>query len=87
MKAELVGCAPRTIPDVAVFPTGVGNARLATLRSSLLRAGAPCARAEAQIVFNTLLRRMPNLRLQTEKLEWRETVTLRGLKALPGGEL
>lgn len=45
--------------------------------------GAPLARTEAQIVFNSLLRRMPNLRLQTEELEWRETVTLRGLKALP----
>jgi cytochrome P450 len=47
--------------------------------------GAPLARAEAQIVFETLLRRMPKLRLQTEELEWRETVTLRGLKALPVG--
>lgn len=45
--------------------------------------GAPLARAEAQIVFSSLLRRMPNLRLHTEELEWREMVTLRGLKALP----
>lgn len=45
--------------------------------------GAPLARAEAQIVFSSLLRRMPNLRLPTEELEWREMVTLRGLKALP----
>lgn len=45
--------------------------------------GAPLARVEAQIVINTLLRRMPNLRLTTEQLEWRETVTIRGLKALP----
>jgi len=44
--------------------------------------GAPLARVEAQLAINTLLRRMPNLRLQTEDLEWRETVTLRGLKAL-----
>jgi cytochrome P450 len=45
--------------------------------------GAPLARVEAQIAINTLLRRLPALRLQTEELEWRETVTLRGLKALP----
>jgi cytochrome P450 len=45
--------------------------------------GAPLARVEAQIAINTLLRRMPTLRLQTEDLEWRETVTLRGLKTLP----
>jgi cytochrome P450 len=45
--------------------------------------GAPLARVEGQVVINTLLRRMPNLQLTGEPLEWRETVTLRGLKALP----
>ena len=45
--------------------------------------GAPLARVEAQVAFNTLLQRMPKLRLTTENLEWRDTVTLRGLKALP----
>ncbi|MSQ48245.1 MAG: cytochrome P450 [Deltaproteobacteria bacterium] len=45
--------------------------------------GAPLARVEAQVTINTLLRRMPNLQLTGEPLEWRETVTLRGLKALP----
>lgn len=45
--------------------------------------GAPLARVEAQLAINTLLRRMPALQLQNEDLEWREMVTLRGLKALP----
>jgi pimeloyl-[acyl-carrier protein] synthase len=45
--------------------------------------GAPLARVEAQIAINTLLHRMPGLRLQSEELAWRETVTLHGLKALP----
>ncbi len=45
--------------------------------------GAPLARVEAQVAFNTLLQRMPKLQLATENLEWRDTVTLRGLKALP----
>ena len=45
--------------------------------------GAPLARVEGQVAITTLLRRMPNLRLTGEPLEWRETVTLRGLKALP----
>jgi len=45
--------------------------------------GAPLARVEAQVAFATLLRRMPNLRLATNDLEWRDTVTLRGLKTLP----
>ena len=45
--------------------------------------GAPLARVEAQLAINTLLRRMPNMRLATEALEWRDMLTLRGLKALP----
>ncbi len=45
--------------------------------------GAPLARVEAQLAINTLLRRMPNMRLATPKLEWRDMLTLRGLKALP----
>ena len=45
--------------------------------------GAPLARVEAQIAVQTLLRRMPRLRLATDAVEWREMVTLRGLRALP----
>ncbi len=45
--------------------------------------GAPLARLEGQIAFATLFRRFPNLELETEEPEWRETFTLRGLKQLP----
>ena len=45
--------------------------------------GAPLARIEAQMALGTLLRRMPRLALATEKPQWRESSTLRGLKALP----
>ena len=45
--------------------------------------GAPLARLEAQIALKTLLRRMSNLRLQTDAPPWKETFLLRGLKALP----
>jgi pimeloyl-[acyl-carrier protein] synthase len=45
--------------------------------------GAPLARMEAQIAFATMLRRFRNLRLQTEDLEWRFNLGLRGLVALP----
>ena len=38
---------------------------------------------EGQIAFSTLLRRLPDLALETERLEWRENLGLRGLKALP----
>jgi pimeloyl-[acyl-carrier protein] synthase len=45
--------------------------------------GAPLARIEGQIAFATLLRRLPNLKLETTRIEWRENLALRGLKSLP----
>jgi pimeloyl-[acyl-carrier protein] synthase len=45
--------------------------------------GAPLARIEGQIAFATVLRRLQNLQLATDKLVWRENLGLRGLTALP----
>jgi cytochrome P450 len=45
--------------------------------------GAPLARAEAQIAFDALLERMPDLRLESEDYEWNGNFILRGLKRLP----
>lgn len=47
--------------------------------------GAPLARLEGQIAFNTLLRRLPNLRLAADpaQLSWNLNPMLRGLKSLP----
>jgi len=45
--------------------------------------GAPLARLEGQIAIATLLRRLPALALATERVEWRQTFTLRALQALP----
>ncbi|MGH9904879.1 MAG: cytochrome P450 family protein [Pyrinomonadaceae bacterium] len=47
--------------------------------------GAPLARMEGQIAINTLLRRMPDLKLNVsyEALRWRPSIFLRGLEALP----
>jgi cytochrome P450 len=46
--------------------------------------GAQLARIEAEIAISTLLRRLPELRLDNaENPEWRPTFVLRGLKALP----
>ncbi len=44
--------------------------------------GAPLARLEGKIAFETLLRRMPNLRLAGEPLRWRKNMGIRGLTAL-----
>jgi cytochrome P450 PksS len=47
--------------------------------------GAPLARIEGQIAINTLLGRMPNLRLAVphDALRWRPGMGLHGLAALP----
>ena len=45
--------------------------------------GAPLARIEGQIAINTLLRRLPKVSLATDEPEYRPSLTLRGLKALP----
>jgi cytochrome P450 len=45
--------------------------------------GAPLARAEGQIAFETLLRRFAHPRLETESLQWGGSFILRGLKGLP----
>lgn len=47
--------------------------------------GAPLSRLEAQIALPALAARFPNLRLAvpSSQLQWRSTMVLRGLKALP----
>lgn len=45
--------------------------------------GAPLARVEAQTAINMILQCLPDLALATDEPEWREHITLRGLKALP----
>jgi cytochrome P450 len=45
--------------------------------------GAPLARVEGQIAINTLVQRLPKLALATDRPEYRQSLTLRGLKALP----
>ncbi len=45
--------------------------------------GAPLARLEAQVAFGALARRFPALHLAGDALRRKETVTLRGLEALP----
>ena len=45
--------------------------------------GAPLVRLEAEIAFETILRRFPNLQLATESLDWQEHPIFRGLRSLP----
>ena len=47
--------------------------------------GAPLARMEGQIAIQTMLRRIPDVRLKVsaDTLRWRKSLVLRGLEALP----
>jgi amino acid adenylation domain-containing protein len=47
--------------------------------------GAPLARLEGQVVFESLLRRFPSLYLQPQELVWRTNLGLRGLTSLKVG--
>jgi cytochrome P450 len=45
--------------------------------------GAPLARLETEIAFNTLLRRLQTPRLATKELEWMPSLVFRGMRELP----
>ena len=41
------------------------------------------AKIEAQIAINSLIQSLPDIRINTDKLDWHESIALRGLKTLP----
>jgi cytochrome P450 len=45
--------------------------------------GAPLARLEGEIAFQSLARRLPNLSLAADTIAYRDNLTLRGLESLP----
>ncbi len=77
---------PERFPDPeALDITRADNRHLAFGKGIHHCLGAPLARMEGQISINTLLRRMPSLRLKDspETLAWRPGMVLRGLQGLP----
>ena len=89
MVLALIGSANR---DEAQFPNPdsfdirrTPNRHIAFGQGIHICLGAPLARLEGDIAFTTLLRRMPNLRLNIprEAISWRGYFTLRGLDSLP----
>ena len=90
-KGELVmpfiGAADR---DPAQFPdpdrldiTRADNRHIAFGWGIHFCLGAPLARVEGQIAINTLVQRLPKLALATDRPEYRQSLTLRGLQGLP----
>jgi hypothetical protein len=89
MVMPFIGAADR---DPAQFPdpdrldiTRTDNRHIAFGWGIHFCLGAPLARVEGQIAINTLVRRLPKLALAADKPEYRQSLTLRGLKALPVG--
>ena len=87
MVMPFLGAADR---DPAQFPdpqrldlTRADNRHIAFGMGIHFCLGAPLARMEGQIAINTLLKRLPKLALATDKPEFRQSLTLRGLQTLP----
>lgn len=87
MVMPFLGAADR---DPAQFPdpqrldlTRADNRHIAFGMGIHFCLGAPLARMEGQIAINMLLKRLPKLALATDKPEFRQSLTLRGLQSLP----
>lgn len=86
MSIVLLGAAnrdPDQFPDPDDLDVGRHpNRHIAFSAGGHFCLGAPLARIEGHIALETLLRRAPGIELTAEP-EWRDTITLRGLKSLP----
>jgi len=87
MVMPFIGAAdrdPAQFPDPDRLDLGRGDNRHIAFGWGIhFCLGAPLARVEGQIAIDTLVRRLPRLALVAEHAEYRQSLTLRGLKTLP----
>lgn len=75
---------PAQFPDPDRFDiTRVNNSHLAFADGIHYCLGAALTRIEGEIAINTLVQQLPDLKLSQDKIEWRNKVAFRSLKALP----
>ena len=83
----ILGAANRD-PEIFALPSDldlgrVSNPHLAFGLARHFCSGTALARLEGKIAIETLLRRLPGLRLKSATQEWHASFMLRGLKTLP----
>ncbi|MFD2925693.1 cytochrome P450 family protein [Halobacillus naozhouensis] len=77
---------PEQFSDPEVFDITRGKSKHLSFGKGIhFCLGAPLARLEAEVAVTNLLRRMPDLQINSapETLEWRPGILMRGLKELP----
>ena len=75
---------PAQFPDPDRFDVGRQNNRhLAFGWGIHFCLGAPLARVEANIAVKTLLERLPDMRLESDEVDWWANMSLRSLRSLP----